>query len=193
MLPSFTAYITEYREAEGVSVPKPKTQVIITGYDYLAYRQLQSNPDLTLELPVRLGELPDGELDRLMADGKVKFWKDGVEVPIEAVPDGTIDASTVASLDQDGTLHILITPEITGTKEAIDALSPVVDEAYQLGGTWKEALAGVRPTTTMDMVSSALGRIQSYQETLDYNWWDKFWASLFGASTNLGGLDQGMK
>ena len=193
LLPSFTAYITEYKEAEGVSVPKPKTQVIITGYDYLAYRQLQNNPDLTLELPVRLGELPDGELDRLMADGKVKFWKDGVEVPIEAVPDGTIDASTVASLDQDGTLHILITPEITGTKEAIDALSPVVDEVYQLGGTWKEALAGVRPTTTMDMVSSALGRIQSYQETLDYNWWDKFWASLFGASTNLGGLDQSMK
>ena len=111
-------------------MPKPKTQVIITGYDYLAYRQLQNNPDLTLELPVRLGELPDGELDRLMADGKVKFWKDGMEVPIEAVPDRTIDASTVASLDQDGTLHILITPEITGTKEAIDVLSPVVDEVY---------------------------------------------------------------
>ena len=193
LLPSLTAYITEYREAEGVSVPKPKTQVIITGYDYLAYRQLQSNPALTLELPVRLGELPDGELDRLMADGKVKFWKDGMEVPIEAVPDGTIDASTVASLDQDGTLHILITPEITGTKEAIDALSPVVDEVYKLGGTWQEAWAGIRPTTTMDMVDSALGRIQSYQETLDYNWWDKFWASVFGASTDLGVLDQSMK
>ena len=193
LLPSFTAYITEYREAEGVSVPKPKTQVIITGYDYLAYRQLQNNPDLTLELPVRLGELPDGELDKLMADGKVKFWKDGMEVPIEAVPDGTIDASTVASLDQDGTLHILITPEITGTKEAIDALSPVVDEVYKLGGTWQEAWAGIRPTTTMDMVDSALGRIQSYQETLDYNWWDKFWASVFGASTDLGVLDQSMK
>ena len=193
LLPSFTAYITEYREAEGVSVPKPKTQVIITGYDYLAYRQLQNNPDLTLELPVRLGELPDGELDKLMADGKVKFWKDGVEVPIEAIPDGTIDASTVASLDQDGTLHILITPEITGTKEAIDALSPVVDENYKLGGSWQEAWAGIMPTTTMDMVDSALGRIQSYQETLDYNWWDKFWASVFGASTDLGVLDQSMK
>ena len=193
LLPSFTVYITEYREAEGVSVPKPKTQVIITGYDYLAYRQLQNNPDLTLELPVRLGELPDGELDKLVADGKVKFWKDGVEVPIEAVPDGTIDASTVASLDQDGTLHILITPEITGTKEAIDALSPVVDETYKLGGSWQEAWAGIMPTTTMDMVDSALGRIQSYQETLDYNWWDKFWASVFGASTDLGVLDQSMK
>ena len=193
LLPSFTAYITEYKEAEGVSVPKPKTQVIITGYDYLAYRQLQNNPDLTLELPVRLGELPEGELDKLMADGKVKFWKDGVEVPIEVVPDGTVDASTVASLDQDGTLHILITPEITGTKEAIDALSPAVDEVYKLGGTWQEAWAGIRPTTTMDMVDSALGRIQSYQETLDYSWWDKFWASVFGASTDLGVLDQSMK
>ena len=193
LLPSLTAYITEYKEAEGVSVPKPKTQVIITGYDYLAYRQLQNNPDLTLELPVRLGELPDGELDRLMADGKVKFWKDGVEVPIEAVPDGTVDASTVASLDQDGTLHILITPEITGTKEAIDALSPVVDETDKLSVTVAGMWAGIMPTTTMDMVDSALGRIQSYQETLDYNAWDKFWASVFGASTNLGVLDQSMK
>ena len=193
LLPSFTAYITEYKEAEGVSVPKPKTQVIITGYDYLAYRQLQNNPDLTLELPVRLGELPDGELDRLMADGKVKFWKDGVEVPIEAVPDGTVDASTVASLDQDGTLHILITPEITGTKEAIDALSPIVDETDKLGVTTAGMWAGIRPATTMDKIDGALGRIQSYQETLDYNWWDKFWASVFGASTNLGVLDQSMK
>ena len=193
LLPSFTAYITEYREAEGVSIPKPKTQVIITGYDYLAYRQLQNNPDLTLELPVRLGELPAGELDKLMADGKVKFWKDGVEVPIEAVPDGTIDASTVASLDQDGTLHILVTPEITGTKEAIDALSPVVDETDKLGVTMAGMWAGVMPTTTMDMVDSALSRIQSYQETLDYNAWDKFWASVFGASTDLGVLDQSMK
>ena len=142
---------------------------------------------------MRLGELPDGELDQLMADGKVKFWKDGVEVPIEAVPDGTVDASTVASLDQDGTLHILITPEITGTKEAIDALSPVVDETDRLGVTMAGMWAGIRPTTTIDMVDSALGRIQSYQETLDYNWWDKFWASVGGASTDLGILDQSMK
>ena len=193
LLPSFTAYITEYKEAEGVSLPKPKTQVIITGYDYLAYRRLQNNPDLTLELPVRLGELPDGELDKLMADGKVKFWKDGVEVPIETVPDGTIDASTVASLDQDGKLHILITPEVTGTKEAIDALSPMVDETDKLGVTTAGIWAGIRPATTMDKIDGALGRIQSYQETLDYNWWDKFWASVFGASTNLGVLDQSMK
>ena len=123
----------------------------------------------------------------------MKFWKDGVEVPIEAVPDGTIDASTVASLDQDGTLHILVTPEITGTKEAIDALSPIVDETDKLGVTTAGMWAGIRPATTVDKIDDALGRIQSYQETLDYNWWDKFWASVFGASTNLGVLDQSMK
>ena len=41
LLTSFTAYITAYQEAEGVSVPQPKTRVVITGYDYLAYNQLE--------------------------------------------------------------------------------------------------------------------------------------------------------
>ena len=45
----------------------------------------------------------------------------------------------------------------------------------------------------MDMIASAIGRIESYQKTLDYNWWDKFWASVVGESTDLGILDQSMK
>ena len=193
LLPSLTAYITEYREAEGVSVPKPQTRIVITGYDYLAYQGLKENTDMQLEVPVRLGELEQGTLDQMLTDGKVKFWKDGVEVPITAVPDGTVTADTVASLDQDGTLHILITPEVTGTQEAIDTASQAVDEVYKLGGTWQEAWAGIMPTTSIDLMNSAIGRLNSYQETLDYNWWDKFWASVGGASTNLGVLDQSMK
>ena len=35
--------------------------------------------------------------------------------------------------------------------------------------------------------------MQSYQETLDYNWWDKFWASVRGESTDQGVLDTSMK
>ena len=193
LLPSLTAYITEYREAEGVTVPKPQTRVVITGYDYLAYQGLKSDTGLELEVPVRLGELEQGELDRLLENGKVSFWKDGVEVPIEAVPDGTVTADTVATLDQDGTLHILITPEVTGTQEAIDAISPVVDEVDQLGTTALGRAAGILPMTTMDLIDSALGRIQSYQDTLDYSAWDKFWASLRGESTDKGVLDTSMK
>src|SRR5699024_5658809 len=30
-------------------------------------------------------------------------------------------------------------------------------------------------------------------ETLDYNWWDEFWAGVFGASTDKGTLDTSMK
>lgn len=123
LLPSLTAYITEYREAEGVTVPQLQTRIVITGYDYLAYQGLKTDTGMELEVPVRLGELQQGELDSLLAGGKVKFWKDGVEVPITAVPDGTVTAETVATLDEDGTLHILITPEVSGTQEAIDAAS----------------------------------------------------------------------
>ena len=102
-------------------------------------------------------------------------------------------AETVATLAEDGTLHILITPEITGSQEAIDSASLAVDEALKLGGTWQAAWAGIAPTTTMDMVESAISRLDSYQKTLDYNAWDKFWASVWGESTNLNTLDTSMK
>ena len=49
------------------------------------------------------------------------------------------------------------------------------------------------PETSLDLIESALSRLQSYQETLDYSAWDKFWASVFGASTDKGTLDTSMK
>lgn len=193
LLTSFTAYITAYQEAEGVSVPQPKTRVVITGYDYLAYNQLEQNTDLELEVPVRLGELDDGELEQKISAGQVKYWQNGVEIPVDMVPENAITPDTVATLDADGTLHVLVTPEITGTKEAVDAIRPVVDEIDQLGVTTAGTAIGLLPTTTMDLIDSAIGRLQSYQETLDYNWWDKFWASVRGESTDLGVLDSSMK
>ena len=109
LLTSFTAYITAYQEAEGVSVPQPRTRVVITGYDYLAYNQLNQNPDLELEVPVRLGELDDGELEQKINAGQVKYWQDGMEIPVDMVPENAITPDTVATLDADGTLHVLIT------------------------------------------------------------------------------------
>ena len=187
------AIISGYTEAEGVTVPKPKTRVVITGYDYLAFNQLNQNPNLELEVPVRLGELDEGDLEQKINAGQVKYWQDGVEVPVDMVPENAITPDTVASLDADGTLHVLITPEITGTQEAVDAIRPVVDEVDQLGVTTAGKAIGLLPTTTMDLIDSAIGRLQSYQETLDYGWWDKFWASVRGESTDQGVLDTSMK
>ena len=193
LLTSFTAYITAYQEVEGVSVPQPKTRVVITGYDYLAYNQLKQNSDLELEVPVRLGELDAGEFEEKLNAGQVKYWQDGVEIPVDMMPENAITPDTVASLDADGTLHVLITPEVTGTQEAVDAIRPVVDEVDQLGVTTAGKAIGLLPTTTMDLIDSAIGRLQSYQETLDYGWWDKFWASVRGESTDQGVLDTSMK
>lgn len=193
LLTSFTAYITAYQEAEGVTVPQPKIRVVITGYDYLAFNQLNQNPNLELEVPVRLGELDEGELEQKINAGQVKYWQGGVEIPVDMVPENAITPDTVASLDADGTLHVLITPEVTGTQEAVDAIRPVVDEVDQLGVTTAGKAIGLLPTTTMDLIDSAIGRLQSYQETLDYGWWDKFWASVRGESTDQGVLDTSMK
>ena len=193
LLTSFTAYITAYQEVEGVSVPQPRTRVVITGYDYLAYNQLNQNPDLELEAPVRLGELDEGELERKINAGQVKYWQNGVEIPVDMVPENAITPDTVATLDADGTLHILITPEVTGTKEAVDAIRPVVDEIDRMGVTTAGTAIGLLPTTTMDLIESALGRLESYQKTLDYNAWDRFWASVRGETTNRGALDNSMK
>ena len=95
--------------------------MVITGYDYLAYNELNQNPDLELEVPVRLGELDEGEFEEKLSAGQVKYWQDGVEIPVDMVPENAITPDTVATLDADGTMHVFITPEITGTKEAVDA------------------------------------------------------------------------
>ena len=49
------------------------------------------------------------------------------------------------------------------------------------------------PATTMDLIGSAVDRINSYTKTLDYNGWQKFWAALRGESTDHGVLDTSMR
>ena len=164
LLTSFTAYITEYKEAEGVTVPRVQTRVFITGYDFMAYSQFgKDNPDLELEVPVRLGELQDGELESLLNEGKVKVWQDGVEIPIESVPEGTITADTIASLDTDGTLHILITPELSGSEEAISEFREAFDEIDNTPFTVLSTAGGALPLNNLNLIEAAIRRISEYQ------------------------------
>ena len=193
LLTSFTAYITAYKEAEGVTIPQPKTRVVITGYDYLAYNELNQNPDLELEVPVRLGELDEGEFEEKLSAGQVKYWQDGVEIPVDIVPENAITPDTVATLDADGTMHVFITPEITGTKEAVDAIRPLVDEVDQLGVTTAGLAIGLLPATTMDQVNGILDRLESYNRTKDLGGWDKFWAGFGGETTDLSQIESVLK
>ena len=64
---------------------------------------------------VKLGEIYQNPSDALL-DPQTKFWQDGQEIPVEAVPTELLTADKVAVLDADGTLHVLIAPKITGTQ-----------------------------------------------------------------------------
>jgi hypothetical protein len=158
----------------------------------MAYRKFIAENPVEVQGIVKLGEVYENPEEALL-DPQTKFWQDGQQIPVEAVPTELLTADKVAVLDEDGTLHVLIAPDVTGAQEAIDELRTEVAEVDQLGVTALGKATGLLPETSLDMIESALSRLQSYQETLDYNWWDKFWAGVFGASTDKGTLDTSMK
>ena len=191
LLQDFTAYITKY---DDTNAQKPTLSVSmgIYGYDLIAYRKFIEENPVEVQGIVKLGEVFQNPADALL-DPKTKFWQDGQEIPVQAVPTERLTADKVAVLDEDGTLHVLIAPDVTGAQEAIANLRAEVAEVDQFGVTALGKAAGLLPETSLDLIESALSRLQSYQETLDYSAWDKFWASVFGASTDKGTLDTSMK
>ena len=191
LLQDFTAYIARYDDSNAVK-PTLSMSVGIYGYDLMAYRKFIAENPVEVQGIVKLGEVYANPEEALL-DPQTKFWQDGQQIPVEAVPTELLTADKVAVLDEDGTLHVLIAPDVTGAQEAIDSLRTEVAEVDQLGVTALGKATGLLPETSLDMIESALSRLQSYQETLDYNWWDKFWAGVFGASTDKGTLDTSMK
>ena len=128
----FVAYITEYKEANGVKKPTLNMQVGLTGYDMLAYRQWLKNNKVEVEGIVRLSEAYEDPTGALHDPG-VKFWKDGQEIPVSAVTEDMLKPEDVAVLDKDGTMHVLITAEVTGAPEAIAEMREQVAEVDHLG------------------------------------------------------------
>ena len=191
LLQDFTAYITKYDDTNAQK-PTLSVSVGIYGYDLIAYRKFIEENPVEVQGIVKLGEVFQNPSDALL-DPKTKFWQDGQEIPVQAVPTEMLTADKVAVLDEDGTLHVLIAPDVTGAQEAIASLRAEVAEVDQFGVTALGKAAGLLPETSLDLIEAALSRLQSYQETLDYSAWDKFWASVFGASTDKGTLDTSMK
>lgn len=191
LLQDFTAYITKYDDTNAQK-PTLSVSVGIYGYDLIAYRKFIEENPVEVQGIVKLGEVFQNSADALL-DPQTKFWQDGQEIPVQAVPTELLTADKVAVLDEDGTLHVLIAPDVTGAQEAIANLRSEVAEVDQLGVSALGKAAGLLPETSLDLIESALSRLQSYQETLDYSAWDKFWASVFGASTDRGKLDTSMK
>ena len=187
LLQNFTAYIAKYDDSNAVK-PKLSVTVGIYGYDLLACRKFIAENPVEVQGIVKLGELYENPQDVLL-DPKTKFWQDGQEIPVEAVPKELLTADKVAVLDEDGTLHVMVAPDVTGAQESIDKLRTEVAEVDQFGTTALGRAAGLLPTTTLDMIDSALERIETAKGRLG-----QWWSFLFGGDSGImGTLDTSMK
>ena len=142
-------------------------QVGLSGYDLLAYRRWLRNNKVEVEGVVRLSEVyedPSG----VLGESGVKYWKDGEEIPVTAVTSDMLRPEDVAILDKDGTMHILLTTEITGAPEAIAEMRKQVAEVDQLGMTAiGTVLTGIMPKSLMDYIDAAEQRIKNAKGDLD--------------------------
>ena len=187
LLQNFTAYIAKYDDSNAVK-PKLSVTVGIYGYDLIAYRKFIAENPVEVQGVVKLGELYENPQDVLL-DPKTKFWQDGQEIPVEAVPKELLTADKVAVLDEDDTLHVMVAPDVTGAQESIDKLRTEVAEVDQFGTTALGRAAGLLPTTTLDMIDSALERIETAKGRLG-----QWWSFLFGGDSGImGTLDTSMK
>ena len=189
--------ITGYNVDPTLNVQIPGT-IYLTGYDYMAYKDfMDENGDVPIAGRIRLGSLTEAEWESALGQNRVKYWKDGVEVDVSVAEAAGVDEKTLAliTMNEDGTktYNVIIAAQVTGTEEAIDAVSALVDEEKKIDPTPLGMAVGILPATTMDLIDSAMKRIQSYQKTKDWSGWDKFWARiLHGESTDLGVLNTSM-
>ncbi len=170
LLKEFTAYITEYKEAEGVRKPTLNVQIGLSGYDLLSYRRWLRNNKVEVEGIVRLKEVYEDPASALAEEG-VRFWKNGEEIPVTAVTADMLTADDVAVLDTDGTMHILISTEVTGAPEAIAEMREQVAEVDQLGVTALGRAAGIMPTSLMGFIDAAERRIKDAAGRMG-QWWN---------------------
>ena len=120
----------------------------------------------------------------------MKFWKDGEEIPVTAVTSDMLKPEDVAILDKDGTMHILLTAEVTGTAEAIAEMREQVAEVDQLGLTaFGQALTGLVPQSLMDYIAAAEKRIETAKNDLG-----KWYNFIYGGDEGImRTLDQSMQ
>ena len=189
LLKEFTAYITEYKEAAGVKKPTLNVQVGLAGYDLLAYRKWLKNNKVEIEGIVKLSEAYQ-DPSSVLGEAGVKYWKDGQEIPVTAVTSDMLKPEDVAVLDKDGTMHILLTTEVTGAPEAIAEMRQQVAEVDQLGMTKiGTALTGIMPTSLMGFIDAAEKRIENAKNSLD-QWWNFIYGGNDGIKRTL---DQSMQ
>ena len=192
------ALITAYKDKEGVVKPSYiESRITITGYDLSAYNAFVAANPVTLQGVVRLSERYDNP-DDVLNDPKASFWVNGKEIPVKLVPESKIDANTLMAYAADGTMHVLITPQITGAQEAIEkAAAEITTPQVQIKFGWQPTttqadwgtmLNGLLGSSTLDTLRSLTSEVQyltNNKGSITTLW------NLFGSSTK--GVENSLK
>lgn len=197
LLEHMTANITGYTVDPAFTAPTVNGRIAITGYDLKAYMAFtRTHKDVPISGRIRLGELTADEWTTALSTGAVKYYNEtGLEIPASAVPTEMLTPDKLVLLDEDGTLHVLVTPEPKGTKEAVEEAAEAVNEAYVTTSVFGNVskhdagrLNGILGGSTMDWIKSfaaearALEKIKGTGLTL--------WGLLDGL--NIDGLNKRM-
>lgn len=123
LLQHLPAEVTSYTVAPGIGTPTLNGSIAITGYDlqaYLAFKR--NNKDIPISGRIRLGELTEADWKRALGQGRVTFYnKNGIQIPASAKVMEMLTPGNLVVLAEDGTMHVLVTPVVAGTQEAVDA------------------------------------------------------------------------
>ena len=186
------AIISGYGQQEGVEPPKLETVITISGYDLTAYRQFLADNPIEVEGVLRLSEAFQNPEDALKAEN-VTFWQNGVEIPASLVPKELLTPDKVAVLDEDGTMHILITPKIEGTAESVSAAGEKLDASFVTTSVFGKtsqhdwgALNGLLGGSLIDWMHSFTAELKAFDN------YKGSWVTLWGLLDNntLNGIDK---
>jgi hypothetical protein len=134
-------------------------KVALTGYDLAAYNEFVQNNPVEVTGSVRLGEAFDNPQD-VLSDPNAKFYQDGVEIPVSAVPKEQLDPNTLFIRAADGTVHVLITPEVKGTPESVQAANDLLKSTEHQGSLGSK-LFGEDTLTDMQRLTEYLTKIKT--------------------------------
>ena len=161
------ALITAYQDKEGVTKPSYiQTQVSVTGYDLAAYNAFVAAHPVKLAGVVRLSSRYEDPAS-VTSDPNATFWENGKEIPVNLVPASKINANTLMAYEEDGTLHVLITPTASGSPEAVaNAGEAVTSTGDFFSGKWGH--------NTMSFVKMLTTQAENYNKLkgtlLDFDW-----------------------
>ena len=170
------------------------SSIALVGYDLTAYNEFVTNNPVTVTGVVRLGETFENPSD-VLGDPNATFWENGVEIPVNLVPTEKIDADTLIAYDADGTLHVLITPDIQGTAEAVQQAAQGLSKDYVttsvFGNTTQNDwgfLNGILGNNLLDWMGSFNTELEAFQKNKGT------WVTLWGLlnDTTLSGINNRM-